>query len=90
MRLDDFPASLKPIIQPIDDWFKNRKLALAFEAKVGGGKMVVCSIDMKNITEDRIVSRQLLSSILEYMNSQDFSPVTEIDLDRIKNLSVNK
>ena len=29
MILDDFPATLKPLIQPIDTWFENRRLALA-------------------------------------------------------------
>jgi hypothetical protein len=89
MNIDGFPVSVKPIIQPIDDWFKNRKLALAFEAKTGGGKIVVCSIDMKNMAEDRIVSKQLLSSILEYMNSQKFNPETDIELSRIRSLSEN-
>ncbi len=89
MNIDGFPVSVKPIIQPIDDWFENRKLALAFEAKTGGGKIVVCSIDMKNMSEDRIVSKQLLSSILEYMNSQKFSPETEVDLSRIRSLSTS-
>ena len=27
------PGNLKPLIQPIDTWFENRRLALAFEAK---------------------------------------------------------
>jgi hypothetical protein len=39
MILDGFPASLKPLIQPIDTWFENRRLALAFEARTGGGKL---------------------------------------------------
>lgn len=69
MKLDGFPESLKPLIQPIDTWFENRKLALAFEARSGGGKILVCSIDMKNLDDERIVTKQLLSSMLEYMNS---------------------
>jgi len=28
MHLEDFPKSFKPIVQPIDTWFMNRKLAL--------------------------------------------------------------
>ncbi len=35
MILDHFPATLKPLIQPIDTWFENRRLALAFEAHAG-------------------------------------------------------
>ncbi len=40
------------IIQPIDTWFENRRLALAFEAKTDGGKLMVCSIDLKEIAEE--------------------------------------
>jgi hypothetical protein len=86
MILDGFPASLKPLIQPIDTWFENRRLALAFETRTGGGKLLVCSIDLKNITKERIVSKQLLKSILDYMNSDSFNPQTELGLQPIKEL----
>ncbi|MCU0456734.1 MAG: beta-galactosidase, partial [Bacteroidales bacterium] len=39
MILDGFPAELRPLIQPIDTWFENRRLALAFEAKCGNGRL---------------------------------------------------
>ena len=43
MLLDDLPAGLVPNVQVIDDWTTNRKLALAFEAKVGNGKLFVAA-----------------------------------------------
>ncbi|MDP4222029.1 MAG: beta-galactosidase, partial [Bacteroidota bacterium] len=64
MILDGFPADLKPLVQPIDTWFENRRLALVFESKTGGGKLMVCSIDMKGLNDERIVSKQLLKSML--------------------------
>ena len=87
MIIDDFPANLKPLIQPIDTWFENRKLALAFETKTNGGKLIVCSIDLRNISEDRLVSKQLLISLLNYMNSESFNPETEVEIDKIKELT---
>jgi len=86
MILDDFPADLKPLIQPIDTWFENRRLALAFEGKTGRGKLMVCSIDLEDIPEERIVSKQLLFSVLKYMNSDDFNPRNEIDINQVRNL----
>jgi hypothetical protein len=86
MILNGFPADLKPLIQPIDTWFENRKLALAFETKTGGGKLLVCSIDLKNVDEERVVSKQLLSSILNYMNSGSFNPDTELEVSQIEGL----
>jgi len=87
MILDSFSAKLKPLIQPIDTWFENRRLALLFESKTGGGKLVVCSIDLKNITDDRPVSKQLLLSILNYMNSKSFNPQVGVDINKIIELT---
>lgn len=87
MRLDGFPASLKPLIQPVDTWFENRLLALAFEARSGGGKLLVCSIDMEGELSDRPVTRQLKSSLLNYMNSVSFNPGVEIEISKVKKLT---
>jgi hypothetical protein len=86
MILNGFPAQLRPLIQPIDTWFENRRLALAFEAKTGGGKLLVCSIDLKSIQEDRIVSKQLLKSLLDYMNSDSFDPKTNVNISKIREM----
>jgi hypothetical protein len=86
MILDDFPANLRPLIQPIDTWLENRRLALAFEAKTSGGKLMVCSVDLKDISKERLVSKQLLNSFLGYMNSKLFDPEVEVEIDLIKSL----
>jgi hypothetical protein len=86
MILDDLPASLKPLIQPIDTWFENRRLALAFEAASGGGKLFVCSINLQEGLDDRPVSNQLLYSILKYMNSTGFNPEVQIEPDQIRDI----
>jgi len=89
MIIDGFPDDLKPLIQPIDTWFENRRLALAFEVKAGKGKLLVCSIDLNDIPEDRIVSKQWLGSVLKYMNSDKFNPGIEIDLKQVRDLTGN-
>ena len=90
MILDGFPKELKPLIQPIDTWFENRRLALAFEAKCGNGKLMVCSINMRDSLDQRPVTKQLLSSMLTYMNSGDFDPEVDIDLEITKELMDNQ
>jgi hypothetical protein len=49
--MDKLPQEIKPIIQPIDDWNNCRKLGLLFEASVGTGKILVCSIDIQSNLE---------------------------------------
>jgi hypothetical protein len=86
MIIDGFPADLKPLIQPIDTWFENRRLALAFEAKTNGGKLLVCSIDLKDLSFERVVSKQLLKSILMYMNGVEFDPELIVEVTKISEL----
>jgi len=80
MNLENFPPEFKPIIQPIDTWFLNRRLAMLFEAKVGNGRLMVCSIDLDKEETSGIVSRQFYHSLLSYMTSDDFHLENEIEL----------
>lgn len=74
INLDKLPKNLQPIVQPIDDWNRNYKLGMIFEAKVGKGKLLVSSADLENELDERIVARQLRKSILDYMASAKFDP----------------
>jgi hypothetical protein len=86
MILTDFPRDFRPIIQVIDDWFTNRPLGLAFEAKVEKGKLLVCSIDLSNDLDQRLVARQLRYSLLKYISSPAFNPNHTLQIEDIKNL----
>ncbi|HOK75286.1 MAG TPA: hypothetical protein PLS74_09225, partial [Bacteroidales bacterium] len=86
MKIDGFPETMKPLIQLIDTWFENRRLALAFEAKCGNGKLLVCSINLKDSLDSRPVTKQLLFSMLEYMKSESFNPSESIELHKIEEL----
>lgn len=83
MNLDELPKSFRPVIQVIDDWVTNRKLGLAFEARVAGGKLLVASIDLKSEMSDNPVLRQLRASMLHYMDSDAFNPSTELSTEDI-------
>jgi hypothetical protein len=76
VNLDQLPRALEPIVWAIDDWNRNYKLGLIFEAKVGPGKLVVCPIDLSN--NPNPVAQQLRRSLLDYMAGAQFQPKTEI------------
>jgi hypothetical protein len=78
MILDPMPAGYKPIVQVIDNCERAHKLAAIFEVKVGPGKLLVCSIDLSKL-QDKPEARQLLHSLLQYMNSDKFTPATAIN-----------
>ncbi len=86
MNMEDFPQQIDPLIQSIPDYHKNRKLAFAFEGKAGEGKILVTSIDFTKDLEENLASKQLYYSMLNYMESEDFSPEHTVSLNDIETL----
>jgi len=64
----------------------NRKLALILEAKVGKGKLLLCSVDLKNNLSNRPAAGQLLFSLLNYVHSKSFNPASAVELSVIQAL----
>ncbi|WP_104383499.1 sugar-binding domain-containing protein [Sphingobacterium sp. HMA12] len=62
------------LVEMIDNFANNRKLASLFEGSVGKGKLMVASFDLETDLANRPVAKQLLQSILAYMNSSKFVP----------------
>ena len=90
MNLENFPAEFSAIVQPIDTWFLSRKLGLLWEAKCSNGRIMVCSADIAHADAQTPAARQLLYSITNYMNSDQFNPQHEISPDIILELFEKK
>jgi len=75
LNLDSLPAGLEPIVQPIDDWNRNWKLGLIYECSVGGGRLMVCGVDLG---AKRVGAASLRRSLLEYMAGPGFRPKVEV------------
>lgn len=88
MLLDKI-STVKPIVRVIDNFFKNRRLGTLIEAKVGSGKLIMCSIDLTNDLEKHPEARQLKFSILQYMNSANFAPSASVTEDDLKELFIS-
>lgn len=82
--LDGLPATLRPTVQVIDDWFTNRRLGLVFEARVGLGRLLVCSIDLTGDLSAQPVARQLRASLLAYLGSARFNPSEMVSLEALR------
>lgn len=86
MRVDPLAKALRPIVQVIDNFRDNQRLAMIFEVKVGEGRLLVTSSDISSSLESRPVARQLRFSLLQYMSSRLFNPdvpASEEDLDKV-------
>lgn len=70
--------ALTPVIQSIDTYEINRKLGIAFEARVGKGKLFVLCVDPEKEINKRLAMQQLLISVRNYLSSPRFSPSIEL------------
>ena len=84
MVLDQLPPDLDPIIRVIDDWVTNRRLALAFEARIGSGKLLVTSANLSQT--DNPVSRQMMQSFISYMGGARFNPKAALAPEQVRGL----
>ena len=83
--LDDTPVGYRPVVQMIDNFARNHKLGLICEAKVGKGRLLICSIDLPTLQEHP-EARQLLASIQRYMASTDFNPSQELEASLVQSI----
>ena len=76
MVLDSLPP-MNPIVESVDNFVNNRRLALVFEAQVGKGRLIFSAIDL--LTDSQLPEiRQLRYSLTRYMLSHEFHPTTTL------------
>ena len=66
----------------VDGFDRNHKLGLICEAKVGRGRLLICSIDLPGLQEHP-EARQLMASLTRYAASGAFKPSAELDAEVI-------
>ncbi len=54
------------LIRVIDDWNKNRDLALLAEVRVGRGRLLLCAVDIETSLEERLVAAKLRQAMSYY------------------------
>jgi len=86
MNLDALPSALRPIVQVVPDWNAPSREALVFEAAVGKGRLLVCSIDLSHSLDQRPAARQLRHGLLRYAAGSDFAPKHTVDVDLLRGL----
>ncbi|HVN57716.1 MAG TPA: glycoside hydrolase family 2 TIM barrel-domain containing protein [Bacteroidales bacterium] len=89
MILDGFPGKLDPLVAMIDTWFENRRLALLFESRTGGGNLMVCGIDLMGRGSLNPATKQFAAALLNYMNSSGFKPSVRVSAGQVRSLLKN-
>ncbi len=83
--LDAAPPDYRPIIHVIDNFARNHRLGLLFEARVGAGRLLVCASDLPKL-QDHPEARQLLHSLLQYAGSDRFRPARSLDEETLRGI----
>ncbi len=83
--LDGTPADDRPLVQVIDNFARNHKLGVVFEARVGSGRLLACGFDLLGQT-DAPAARQFLRSLYAYVDSADFKPASEMRQEILETL----
>lgn len=83
--LDNLYNELQPIVQMIDNFERNHKLSLLFEAKLLGGKLLICTSNLQNILQHAEVL-QFAHSIINYALSDEFKPKVTLEYEDLKNI----
>jgi hypothetical protein len=64
--LDVGGLPVRHLIRVIDDWNRNRDLALVAEVQVGKGRLLLCAVDIENRLAERLVGAKLRSALAAY------------------------
>lgn len=86
VNLDRAKAKVEMPLRFVDKFNRNALPAAIFEAKVGNGRLLVCTLDISNDLDSRIAARQLRRSILNYMAGDKFQPSDELSVADLRTL----
>jgi hypothetical protein len=86
INLDTVSEKVSMPLRFVDKFDRNALPAGIFEARLGAGRLLVCTLDISSDLKERIAARQLRRSILDYMSSNRFRPGRELKLESLKKL----
>lgn len=84
--LDNVNEGLMPIAQNIDHMAYSRKLGSIFEAKVGDGSLLVCTMDILGQMENYPEVKQMYNSLVKYASSEEFAPSAVLTTDELRTI----
>ncbi len=68
--------SVEPIVWMIDNFGRNHKLGLVYEARAGAGSLLVCQSNLPALDSPEV--NWFYNSLLDYLESEHFAPQYEI------------
>lgn len=88
--LDEEALDVVPIVQPIDDFHTNRKLASMFETRLGNGRILICGYNIEDDLGNRPAANELRNSLVAYLRSDSFRPTVQLGEEWLKRKFYNE
>ena len=82
LLINQLPAGLRPMVQPIASIDLPDRLAMFFEARVGEGRLFVSTLDLPGKADP--ASRALLAAVYRYVDSEAFQPETALEPEALR------
>lgn len=83
--LDKAPDDFRPIVQMIDNFERNHRLGLVFEAKVGTGSLLICTARLDEIAAYPEV-QAFSAALLRYADSEQFNPTVRLPFSLLEEI----
>jgi hypothetical protein len=81
--LDGLDPDITKPFRFVDKYNRNALPSAIFEARVGWGKLLVCTLDVDSDLDSRIVARQLRRALFAYAGSAEFEPKGKLSPDQL-------
>ena len=81
--LDGLDPDITKPFRFVDKYNRNALPSAIFEARVGPGKLLVCTLDVDSDLDSRIVARQLRRALFAYAGSAEFEPKGKLSPDQL-------
>ncbi len=87
--IDSLQQNVTPIVESVDNFMRNRRLATVFEAKVGEGRLLLSAIDLLSPGADSPEIEHFLYSLVNYASTDAFAPNRSMTPEQLRSLFKN-
>lgn len=86
VNLDGLATKVPMPLRFVDKFNRNALSTAIFEARVGSGRLLVCTLDVTHDLDTRIAARQLYRSLLNYAAGDRFQPREQLNPSDLETL----
>jgi hypothetical protein len=86
LAINRTPSDYRPLVQVIDRFDRNDKLAAIAEARVGRGRLLISFVNLRENAENRPAARQLRHSLIKYVAGAHFEPTQSLTANDIERM----